>query len=321
MQYPIDANNQPSPQPFETWNQDICDNFCVMQLEPPKKSASFHGYMRKQNLERTSMSVVSSTPVFVSRHRKHISQAEQAFFLLKIQLEGTGVIRQYGNEAFLQPGDFTLCSSTEPYELYFPEYYRQAVLSIPQGLLRELIYNPERFLGCRQRSQVAANGVFVQFATSVLAKADLMSPELTNRLESNILDVLVTALEMGQEKSSENGIRTEYLYRIKQFIHAHLQDPELDPDKIADALGISKRYLHMIFKGQKTTLTKYIQHQRLESCKYCLHSQEYLHLGVSEIAFKHGFNDAAHFSRSFKQLFGKTPSEIRNCVLKGLSDE
>jgi len=33
---------------------------------------------------------------------------------------------------------------------------------------------------------------------------------------------------------------------------------------------------------------------------------------VTEIAFRWGFCDAAHFSRVFKRAFGATPSEIRN---------
>lgn len=297
--------------PFERWDNEICNRFCAMQIEPSAAIKTFSGSLASRNLERTSVSVVSSTALLVNRYRKHIAAAEQPYYLLKIQLQGTSVIRQYGNEACLQPGDFTLCSSTEPYQLFFPDTYSQAVFSVPQPLLQELIHSPERFLGRRQPGKIAANNVFVQFATSIFTQADQMSPELVSRLEANVLDVLVTALEAGQHGGAGAGVKTEYLYRIKQFIHAHLQDPELGPDKISAALGVSKRYLHMVFEGQGITLARYILYRRLESCRACLGKPEFAHLSVSEIAFKHGFNDAAHFSRSFKQLFGKTPSQLR----------
>ena len=36
---------------------------------------------------------------------------------------------------------------------------------------------------------------------------------------------------------------------------------------------------------------------------------------VTEIAFRWGFCDAAHFARVFKREFGATPSEIRHAAL------
>jgi len=33
-------------------------------------------------------------------------------------------------------------------------------------------------------------------------------------------------------------------------------------------------------------------------------------LTVSEIAYKVGYNDPSYFSRSFKKMFGKNPTEI-----------
>jgi AraC family transcriptional regulator, positive regulator of tynA and feaB len=36
---------------------------------------------------------------------------------------------------------------------------------------------------------------------------------------------------------------------------------------------------------------------------------------VTEIAFRWGFRDAAHFSRVFKREFAATPSEVRHAAL------
>jgi len=41
---------------------------------------------------------------------------------------------------------------------------------------------------------------------------------------------------------------------------------------------------------------------------------------VTDIAFRWGFTDAAHFSRVFKRAFGATPSEIRNAAPGGGPD-
>ena len=42
---------------------------------------------------------------------------------------------------------------------------------------------------------------------------------------------------------------------------------------------------------------------------------------VTEIAFRWGFRDAAHFSRVFKREYGATPSEARHAALARIGKE
>jgi transcriptional regulator GlxA family with amidase domain len=55
---------------------------------------------------------------------------------------------------------------------------------------------------------------------------------------------------------------------------------------------------------------------RRERLSRCLEDLQQPNGGsVTEIAFRWGFCDAAHFSRVFKREFGATPSEIRHAAL------
>jgi len=49
-----------------------------------------------------------------------------------------------------------------------------------------------------------------------------------------------------------------------------------------------------------------------------LASAAHRHLSISEICFRWGFNDAAHFSRSFGAEYGMTPREFRQKQLGAL---
>jgi len=44
------------------------------------------------------------------------------------------------------------------------------------------------------------------------------------------------------------------------------------------------------------------------------------HMRVSEIAYRRGFNDPAHFSRAFKSRFDIPPSKLRQIAQKQLAD-
>jgi AraC-like DNA-binding protein len=297
---------------YEPFDAAISNIFCPMQLEPQKRGCNFSGHFASRLLSQTSLSVVTSNALNVRRDKSHIGQAVDDFFLLKIQLRGQGLFSQCGKEAILEPGDFTLCSTTEPYQLLLPQSYSQAVMSIPQATMREMIPNVESLLAQRQRGDLAENAIFVSLVRSMLARIDEFSEQTLSKFEGNMLDILLTTLQSTQEQRGKTSVQPEYLFRIKRYISSHLTDPELNPQKIAQALGISKRYLHLMFKGQETTLTRYILEQRLDGCYKSIGCALSRTKSVSEIAFEQGFNDAAHFSRSFKQHFGVSPSKLRD---------
>ncbi|HYP73799.1 MAG TPA: helix-turn-helix domain-containing protein, partial [Microbacterium sp.] len=85
----------------------------------------------------------------------------------------------------------------------------------------------------------------------------------------------------------------------------------LSPGSIAAAHYISTRHLHGLFQEQGTTVSTWIRMRRLEQCRRDL--ADPLHAGspVAAISARWGFVDAAHFSRSFKQAYGVSPSEYR----------
>lgn len=97
--------------------------------------------------------------------------------------------------------------------------------------------------------------------------------------------------------------------RAIRYIDAHLAEPALSPTTIAAGLGMSLRYLHLLFEdGASVGAT--ILGRRLERCHAALRDDAD-HRSISEIAFAWGFNDAAHFSRTFRARFGVSPRELR----------
>jgi AraC-like DNA-binding protein len=75
--------------------------------------------------------------------------------------------------------------------------------------------------------------------------------------------------------------------------------------------GLSARYINNLFEDEETSLMRYVWRRRLENCRKELVNPVYAEHRISDIAFRWGFNDAAHFSRAFKQHFGCNPREIR----------
>jgi transcriptional regulator GlxA family with amidase domain len=100
---------------------------------------------------------------------------------------------------------------------------------------------------------------------------------------------------------------------IRRYVRTHLQDPELGPASIARAYSISVRALHALFEDDDASVAGLVRSERLARCLEDL--QRPNGGSVTDIAFRWGFCDAAHFSRVFKRAFGATPSDVRHAAL------
>lgn len=302
---------------LDSFSDHVINTFFDMSCEKSTNPAEggFTGSVQVREMSKLGLVDIGCGPVDVFRRKEHISQVEQSQYLIKFQIEGEALIRQRGQEAHLRPGDFVLCSNTEPYELHFAKQYRQLVLAVPQLALSEVVREPDAYLGKRMDANIGANGLLSQFVQSLGPMLDKMDPILISKLENNVFDLLATALEHGQTNprlSGENdGVKTEHLFRIKAFIRKNLGDSRLCPDWIAKAHDMSTRYLHMLFNDENTSVSRFIQLQRLEACRACLADTNMNSYTITEIAFRWGFNDASHFNRVFKAAYNVTPRQYR----------
>ncbi len=104
-------------------------------------------------------------------------------------------------------------------------------------------------------------------------------------------------------------LRTSLLRRAKRRIETQLTSPDLTPDKLAVALGVSRRTLYRTFEAVGG-VHDYLLSRRLERVRHEL-VDENNQQRVSQIAGKYGFSRSDSFSRIFKAHYGVTPLEAR----------
>ena len=101
------------------------------------------------------------------------------------------------------------------------------------------------------------------------------------------------------------------LRMLLRLVEARLDDPDLAPGMVADAAGISTRHLHRLFAAAGLRFADHVRLARLERCRAALGDPGQGRRTVTDIAFSWGFNDAAHFSRSFRAAYGTSPRAWR----------
>ncbi len=132
-----------------------------------------------------------------------------------------------------------------------------------------------------------------------------------NALADYSFDLLTRALtSVRPQFCNLSRSRHAALEGIKAYIERHLADPRLEAAKIASGIGLSTRYINHLFAQEHTSLMRYVWNSRLERCRRAMLTASD-DCTVSELAYRCGFNDPAHFSRVFKRRFGYSPRAYR----------
>ena len=100
-----------------------------------------------------------------------------------------------------------------------------------------------------------------------------------------------------------------------RLMEANLEEC-LTPHELADYVGLSKRQLERLFRiNLECTPMQYYLRLRLSNARRLLIQSE---LSIHDISISCGFKSAAHFSKSYKDMFSVSPSGERTMFVKNI---
>ncbi|MGN7199704.1 helix-turn-helix domain-containing protein [Arthrobacter sp. SAFR-044] len=295
---------------FDHWKHLVAESFVPLTARTADVEG-FQGRMRSRVLDRMSIVEVTATSHEVHRTPALIAQAHERYFKLNLQLEGTGLLIQDNREAVLQPGDLAIYDTNRPYTLAFEDSTRIMVLMFPCDALSLPVDYVGQLAAVRMGSG-GLSGIVGQFIRELSANLDVLNGPSGSRLATNALDLVSTMLHAEMDITPDRMKPQALLaVSVREYIEANLADPLLSPASIAAAHFISTRHLHNVFHESGTTVSSWIRTQRLEGARRDLRDPLHAGQSVGTVAARWGFLDAAHFSRTFRDAFGVSPSEWR----------
>jgi AraC-like DNA-binding protein len=102
--------------------------------------------------------------------------------------------------------------------------------------------------------------------------------------------------------------RSSFTEKLRYEIVQNLTKPEFSIDVLAQALAMSRRTLARKCQDEcQQTVGQFITEVRMQTALKLLKEQQ---LSISEIAYGTGFESLSYFSRTFKKLYGKSPSAL-----------
>jgi AraC-like DNA-binding protein len=118
-----------------------------------------------------------------------------------------------------------------------------------------------------------------------------------------IWDLLESVLQGDTVPVTSTGGADGLRRRARVLIDDRFGDIGFNSAKMAAALGVSARYLQMVFAEVGTTPSRFLVARRLDAAAArlkCLDGPR----RITDIAMECGFNDLSYFSRAFRRRFG-----------------
>lgn len=292
------------------WTKLVSESYFPLELDF-LDPLHFNGQLSRTSLGHVALSRLTSDPALYERRRAHIRETREEEYLITLPCASSVRFRQMGREARCEPGGFIIERGDEPYRFSYEQANDLCVLKVGRKALAERTRNPDRFCAQTFNATTGTAGLFAAMVGHAQAQSDRLSAGSNETIGRQLLELLGLALDEGTDASdsSISAVRAAHLVRIERFIRLNLKNPDLSPDLIAGGCGISKRYLHDLFKDQNGTVNQYVRDQRLIAARDRLHAGP--DLSIAEVSYRFCFADQAQFSRLFKARFGMTPSEFK----------
>ena len=299
----------PASQRAGHWDRVIAETYFPLHLTF-RDAATFDGLLERRVIGPVSMSRLQTEPMQYERRPRHISGASEEEYLITIPRRSPVEFRQLGRDVRCDPGGFLLERGDEPYKFSYAAANELCVLKISKAVLCEKLRHPDRFCAKIFDGSTGVGALFTMFAGQIFTQApqDSSSAQVLGR---QLIELLALTLDAQTDADAAVGssVRAAHLRRAEAMIRASLANPALSPEMVAEACGISKRYLHELFSGANVTVSQYIREQRLIAARDILELPN--PAPIADIAYRFGFSDQAQFSRLFKAMFGETPTGYR----------
>ena len=294
------------------WKELISSAFVPLDALPVD-NRPFSGTINASTFQDIGFMHIQAHAQTVIRTDELIAAQDGAFYKLSLQLSGTGVLRQDGREARLEPGSLAIYDTQRPYTLQYLNDFSCLVLIFPQQLLN---LSPEDVRAMTATAMDESNqlaGSIIPFIRQINDQLSTLPAAVGHRLALNVVDLLATLMAERIYSSPDAAADTHstVVLRVQHYIEAHLADSGLSTQSIAEAHYMGVRTLQKLFASTGYTVAGWIRERRLEHSRRDLADPLYAQVPVGAIGARWGYPDAAHFSRVFKAAYRCTPSQYR----------
>ena len=262
------------------------------------------------------LSRVAATVERYVRTPECVSAAASDHLALVVNL-GTAPMhaRQLGRDGVVDPGAAALVCNATPGEVAARADNAWLFLQVPRAVLLAAVAGVEDLVSRPIDAGLPAMRYLRRYLDTVLVPVDMdADAALGDHIDRTIADLMALALGAGRDAGDlarTRGLRAARRRAIAAEIQGRCCDPGFSVGTVAARVGLSPRSVQDILHETGRTFTDRVLELRLQRARALLGDRRYAGRRIIDIALLSGFNEIAHFNRTFRRRFGASPSEVR----------
>jgi AraC family transcriptional regulator, positive regulator of tynA and feaB len=303
---------------LQSWAEILAQTHLAFDVsDTPSSPSRFSGAVTRRRFGDLVLVDCAASPFVGHRDRALIGgagQSRQPEDILGFQFVCKGVekVKEGDRELALTAGDVVLWDGLQPTDVEIVEAFHKRTLLFPRNRVLALCPRLGEVSAFPSLAHSGPARLLVRYMHALAAELPRLDAAAASAAASAALELLRAAIEPALP-ASRSVTRAAMRAEIRRYVATQLHDPALSPVTIAKAYAMSVRALHALFEDADESVAGLVRSERLMRCLEDLQRPDAG--SVTDIAFRWGFCDAAHFSRLFKREFGATPSEIRRTAL------
>ncbi|MGC1412026.1 MAG: helix-turn-helix domain-containing protein [Acetobacteraceae bacterium] len=247
---------------------------------------------------------VSRGPLEISRH------SLENWICLYQEMSDGATVQHAGNEFTTRPGDLLLTDPTIPFSSRPRSVHDYRRWMLPRAWIEPHLPSGRRPLSAQLAGSHGINGLVQAYLHALNDAIDECDSAELPGIIDNFCRLLALACG-GGPGDQRTATRAAKLRQVKDYIALHLSEPDLTPARMAAAMKISVRQLHLLFEPTGTSFAEHVLGRRLDECRAILESPSSRARSITDIAYTWGFNSLASFYRAFRKRFGVSPGMVR----------
>ena len=301
------TESYPVPLRSRAW----CETLLMHRLRfeaAPNSTGLFGTVTSRRTGGGIGMARIASSPQFI-----YLAPEKKDAIWLAVHLDGQALLHDGAKVIELNPGDIVFGATRTGVHLELGSNFRQWMVTIPITLLKVPAPMGLAVAIGHLPGNLGLGRLFSGILGALADTFDALGEHELAPIESTLSELIASCFEAWNQTdqnvtSKSHAAATD---RVCQYIEANLSDSTLTLASVAMHEHVSERQVQKLFEGLGQSFTAYLRERRLERSRADLGNRQYGHLSISDICFRWGFNDPAHFSHCFRDRYQMSPRQYR----------
>lgn len=296
----------PHHERLEYWEAHNAEALIGLDIRP-LHAQTLEAQQRNRESSTTRAAKVLGSSQLIERSEEMIRKYPTESVALFFCTQGDSFYSDVHGTHLLHAGQMLICDADKPFIRGFGVGVSEMVLTVTMNEFTKVsggkpLENAQKFTFGSPRDQqprIAAATRLAQWIDDALGSTD-QPGEISE-------DDCLSWLEVLFQGSGNDS--TQLFEKAQHFIDVHLSSPDLRRTDVAGFLHMSERHIARLFAANDTSFSRELLMKRIDAAKFLLSAEP--HTSIAEISRRCGFRSTPHFSRTFRELVGHSPTEAR----------